>query len=208
MFLFCLRMGTHGFPSHHHRNDASLWLLLLLLLLPQFDHRQHTIVFRIHASNIMRSFLPRLCASSSPPLPSSLCLLLQLLSLSLSCRHYCFFFLLLAVFVFFIVVCVRSALITHSSSLGRSCCCCRCCCCCTIVSSSKWCASFFLSDLYFYVILSWGVCQRSFLFIRDQKKYVFGAFDWTVLFYKLVYKTKRSAVIGLLSSESTPYYAQ
>ena len=50
--------------------------------------------------------------------------------------------------------------------------------------------------LIFYVILPRAVCQRSFLFICDQKKDVFWAFDWVVLFYKLVYKTKRSAVIG------------
>ena len=46
------------------------------------------------------------------------------------------------------------------------------------------------------------------IFVHSRpKKYVSWAFDWTVLFYKLVYKTKRSTVIGLIiSSESTPYY--
>ena len=60
--------------------------------------------------------------------------------------------------------------------------------------------------MYFYVIYNEELSQRSFLYIRDQKKYDSWVFDWTVLFYKLVYKTKRSTVIGLISSESTPYY--
>ena len=62
--------------------------------------------------------------------------------------------------------------------------------------------------MYFYVIYNEELSQRSFLYIRDQKKYDSWVFDWTVLFYKLVYKTKRSTVIGLISSESTPYYGE
>ena len=79
----------------------------------------------------------------------------------------------------------------------------------TFVSSSSLLASFclcffFLSDLYFYVITTVKSVSDRFLYIRDQKRSFSRSFDWTVLFYKLLYKIKRSSVIGLKLPSTPP----
>ena len=118
----------------------------------------------------------------------------------------------------------RSAHSTRSSSLGRSCCSC-CCCChrivivsssfflllllllfCTIVSSSVVVlfSNLFSPTCIFLWFTTSGLSAIVFLYIRDQKRSVSRSFDWTVLFYKLVYKTKRSALIGLKLPSTPP----
>ena len=76
-------------------------------------------------------------------------------------------------------------------------------------SSSKLCASFFFPTCILYMWFTQGKSVSDhFLYICYQIKNISWAFDWTVLFYKLIYKTKRSAMIGWISSESTPYYVK